>query len=159
MEERSYRSTILDICIRWRRVVSFTLRPLYSQRNRPRYPLGGPKSRSGRGGEEIYLLPLPGNEPQPSRPQPVAIPTDISRWILCLFNDVEYSTAYSQKAYKGIVGWMMKWEVLHRTVSGYRLPELLPDIPTWDLLNSRVQRCELRHSVLGRVRIPVDGLP
>jgi len=37
-------------------VVSFTPRPLYPQRNSPRYPLdgrlGGPQSRPGSGGEE-----------------------------------------------------------------------------------------------------------
>jgi hypothetical protein len=44
-------------------VVSFTPRPLYSQGNSPWYPLdrrlGGPQSRSGRGGEEkTYIVCL-----------------------------------------------------------------------------------------------------
>jgi hypothetical protein len=47
---------ILDPGTRWRRVVNFTPRLLYSQGNSPWYPLdrmlGGPHSRSGRGGEE-----------------------------------------------------------------------------------------------------------
>jgi hypothetical protein len=34
-----YSSTILDLGIRWRRVVSFTPRSLYSQRKIPKYPL------------------------------------------------------------------------------------------------------------------------
>jgi hypothetical protein len=42
------------------------LRPLYSQRKSPRYPLdrrlGGPQSRSGRGGEEKNSQPLSGLE-------------------------------------------------------------------------------------------------
>jgi hypothetical protein len=41
-------------------VVSFTFRPLYRQGKRPWYPLdgrvGGPKSRSGRGGEQKKLI-------------------------------------------------------------------------------------------------------
>jgi hypothetical protein len=46
---------ILDLGTRWRRVVSFTSRPLYPQRKSPWCPLdtrlGGPQSRSGCGGE------------------------------------------------------------------------------------------------------------
>jgi hypothetical protein len=52
---------------RWRRVVSFTPRPLYSQGKSPWYPLdrrlGGPQSRSGRGGEEKNSHPPPEIEP------------------------------------------------------------------------------------------------
>jgi hypothetical protein len=48
-------------------VVSFTHRPLYPQGKSPWYlldrRLGGPKSRSGRGGEEKNSQPLPGLEP------------------------------------------------------------------------------------------------
>jgi hypothetical protein len=48
-------------------VVSFTTRPLYFQGKSPWYPLGrrlgGPESRSGRGGEEKHSQPLPGLEP------------------------------------------------------------------------------------------------
>jgi hypothetical protein len=47
---------LLNLGTRWRRLISFTLRPLYPQGNRLWYPLfrrlGGPQSRSGRGGEE-----------------------------------------------------------------------------------------------------------
>jgi hypothetical protein len=47
--------------------VNFTPRPLYPQRKSPWYPLdrtlGGPQSRSGRGGEEKNSQPLPGLEP------------------------------------------------------------------------------------------------
>jgi hypothetical protein len=50
-------------------VVSFTPRPLYSQGKSPRYPLdrrlGGPQSRSGRGGEEKNSQPPP-REPNSS---------------------------------------------------------------------------------------------
>jgi hypothetical protein len=54
-------------------VVSFTLRPLHSQGNSPWYPLdrrlGGPQSRSGRGGEEKDSQPPPGIKPyNPGRP-------------------------------------------------------------------------------------------
>jgi hypothetical protein len=50
----------------WRRVVSFTPRQLYPQGKNRRYPLdrlGGPQSRSGRGGEEQNSQPPPGIEP------------------------------------------------------------------------------------------------
>jgi hypothetical protein len=52
---------ILDLGTRWRWVVSFTTRPLYPQGKTPWYPfnrrLGGPRSRSGRGGEEKNTQP------------------------------------------------------------------------------------------------------
>jgi hypothetical protein len=58
---------ILHLGTRWRWVVSFTSRPLYSQGKSPWYPLdrrlGGLQSRSGRGGEEVNSQPLPGLEP------------------------------------------------------------------------------------------------
>jgi hypothetical protein len=57
---------ILDLGTKWRSVVSFTPRPLYPQRKGPLYPLdrrlGGPQSRSGRGGEEKNPKLLPGLE-------------------------------------------------------------------------------------------------
>jgi hypothetical protein len=57
----------LDLGIRWRWVVSFTPRPLYPQGKSHWYPLngrlGGPQSRSTRGGEEKNSHPLPGLEP------------------------------------------------------------------------------------------------
>jgi hypothetical protein len=62
---------------RWRWVVNFTARPLYSQGKNPRYPLdrslGGPRSWCERCGEEKNLLP------QPPSQQSVAIPTELSR--------------------------------------------------------------------------------
>jgi hypothetical protein len=52
MGEWMYRSTFLDLSASWRRVVSFTTRPLYSRGKSPWYPLakrlGGPRNRSGR---------------------------------------------------------------------------------------------------------------
>jgi len=52
---------ILNLDTKWRWVVTFTPRPLYSQEKRPRYPLyrrlGGPQIRSGHGGKESLLLP------------------------------------------------------------------------------------------------------
>jgi hypothetical protein len=48
-------------------VVKFTPPPLYPQGKKPWHPLdrrlGGPQSRSGRGGEEKNSQPLPGLEP------------------------------------------------------------------------------------------------
>jgi hypothetical protein len=60
---------ILNLGTRWRRMISFTARPLC-----PRYPLnrrlGGPQSRNERGGEEknIPLLDVPGIEARMSSP-------------------------------------------------------------------------------------------
>jgi hypothetical protein len=58
---------ILDLGTRWRRAVNFTPRPLYPQGKSPSCPLdrrlGGPQSRSGRGGEEKNSQPPPGIEP------------------------------------------------------------------------------------------------
>jgi hypothetical protein len=45
-------STVLNLGTRYRRVVSFTLRPLYLLGNRPWYPLGGAHSQSGCYGEQ-----------------------------------------------------------------------------------------------------------
>jgi hypothetical protein len=51
----------LDLGNRWRRVVSFTPRPLYPRGENPRYPLdrrlGGPQGRSGRHGEVKIIVP------------------------------------------------------------------------------------------------------
>jgi hypothetical protein len=74
---------ILDLCTRWRWVVSFTFRSLYPQRRRPWYPsdrrLGGPQSRSGRGGEEKNSQPLPGPEPPIIRPIVQRYTTELCR--------------------------------------------------------------------------------
>jgi len=55
------------VVARWRWVVSFTLRPLYSRRKSPRCPLdkklGGPQSRSGRSGDEKNLYPCRQSSP------------------------------------------------------------------------------------------------
>jgi hypothetical protein len=60
-------SHIFDLGARWRSVVNITLHPLYPRGKSPWYPLdrrlGGPQSRSGRGGEEKNSQPLPGLEP------------------------------------------------------------------------------------------------
>jgi hypothetical protein len=70
--EWRYSSFILDLCSRWRRVVSFTLRPLYSQGYSPWYPLnrklGEPQSRSGHCVVQKNVWPLPGIEPRPPSP-------------------------------------------------------------------------------------------
>jgi hypothetical protein len=65
--------SFFDLGTRWRWVVSFAPRPLNPQGKSPWYPLdrrlGGPQSRSGRGGEEKNSQSLPGMEPKnPDRP-------------------------------------------------------------------------------------------
>jgi hypothetical protein len=78
---------ILDLGSRWRWVVSFTARSPYSQGKSPWYPLvrrlGGPQSRSWRGGKENNSQPLPGLEPPIIQPVAPRYPTEISRF-LCL---------------------------------------------------------------------------
>jgi hypothetical protein len=70
--ERRYSSSILDLGTRWRRMVGFTPRPLYSRGNFLRYPLDRrlvePQSRSGRCGEEENLAPagIPSPAVQPA---------------------------------------------------------------------------------------------
>jgi hypothetical protein len=65
--------------------VSFKPWPLYPRGKISRYPLdrrlGGPQSRSGRRGEQKILYPTGTRNPTPcsSSPQPVAIPTTLSR--------------------------------------------------------------------------------
>jgi hypothetical protein len=63
---------ILKLGARWRWVVSFTLRPLFTRGKRPHYPIdrrvGGPQSRCESGGEEKKSEALPGKEPgRPAR--------------------------------------------------------------------------------------------
>jgi hypothetical protein len=73
-----YSSTILDLGTRWRGVVSITPRGKC-----PRYPfdrrLSGFQSRFRSCEVEKNLLPLPGIEYRPFSPQPVTIPTELSR--------------------------------------------------------------------------------
>jgi hypothetical protein len=72
---------ILDLGTRWRWVVSFTTQPLCPQGKRPWYPLdrrlGGPQSRSGRGGEEKIPQCLPALE----------LRTPIIQPVTCCFTD------------------------------------------------------------------------
>jgi hypothetical protein len=79
---------IFNLDATWRWVVSFTPRPLYSQRKNPWYPLdrrlGELQSRPGRCGEEKNFQPLPGIEhgsssPSTSRYTNYAIP---GSWML-----------------------------------------------------------------------------
>jgi len=62
-------------------------RPIYSQVKSPRYPLdrrlGGPKNRSGRGGEEKNSQSLPGFEP-PIHPVAERYTTELSRSLITL---------------------------------------------------------------------------
>jgi hypothetical protein len=59
-------SRILDLGTRCRWMISFTIRPLYSQGKSPCYPLhrrlGGPQNRSGRSGKFVPVLWAPRHE-------------------------------------------------------------------------------------------------
>jgi hypothetical protein len=75
---------------RWRWVVSFTPRQLYSQGKSPWYPLyrrlDGLPSRSGRGGEEKNSQPLPELELQIIQPVAHTYTTELFR-LVCVWRD------------------------------------------------------------------------
>jgi hypothetical protein len=80
---------IPDLGTRWRRVFSFMPRPLYAQGKSPCYPLdrrlGGPQSRSRRGGEEKNSQPLQGLELPVIQPVGQRYTTELSRiFVKCL---------------------------------------------------------------------------
>jgi hypothetical protein len=72
MGEYRYRSTILDLGTRWKWMISFTPRPLYSQGKSPLYPLdrrlGGSQSRYGRCRIKTNLLRKLGIETRAIQP-------------------------------------------------------------------------------------------
>jgi hypothetical protein len=74
MGEWRYGSTILNLGTKWRWVVRFTPRPLYSRGNSPWYPLDkkliGPQSRSGRCGVENISCPCLELNPGPPATSP-----------------------------------------------------------------------------------------
>jgi hypothetical protein len=75
----------LDFGVRWRWLVNFTPLLLYPQGKSPWYPLnrrlGGPQSRSGRGGEEEKKLPaLAGNKTPIIQPIAQRYTTELSRF-------------------------------------------------------------------------------
>jgi hypothetical protein len=69
---------ILDLGTRLRRVVNFTPRSLYPRRKSP-YRLCGPRSRSGRSGEEKNSQLLTGLEPPIIQPVAQRYTTELSR--------------------------------------------------------------------------------
>jgi hypothetical protein len=79
---------ILDFGTRWRRVVSFTPRPLYTQGKSSWYPLdrrlGGHQSRFGGGGEENNPQHLPGLESPIIQPIARRYTTELSRPLVLL---------------------------------------------------------------------------
>jgi hypothetical protein len=74
-----------DLGTMWKWVVSFTPQPLCPQGKSPWYPinrrLGGPQSRSGRGGEEKNSHLPPGLEPPIIQPVAQRNTTELSRVI------------------------------------------------------------------------------
>jgi hypothetical protein len=76
---------ILDLGTKWRWVVSFTPWPLYPQGKSSWYPfyrrLGGPQSRSGRGGEEKNSQPLSGLELPIIQPVPQCYATELIQFV------------------------------------------------------------------------------
>jgi hypothetical protein len=114
MGEWRYSSTILDLGTR--RTGCFT-----PGENAPRYPLdrrlGGPQSRSGRCGEQKYLVPAGNRSPTV---QPVTVPTDLSRLITKMYyffiRIVGGGTGSTQHvghwmAYCTCPGWLWWWRI------------------------------------------------
>jgi hypothetical protein len=77
---------IINLNTRWKWMVSFTPRPLCTQGKSPWYPLdrrlGGPQSRSGRGGEEKNSEPLPGLLPTIIQPVAQRYAAELSRFLM-----------------------------------------------------------------------------
>jgi hypothetical protein len=77
----------LEFGTSWRRVGSFTSRPVYLRGSSPRYPLDrrleGPQSLCGRRGDEKSVDPTGTQTPILlwSVPYPIAIPTTLSRFL------------------------------------------------------------------------------
>jgi hypothetical protein len=89
---------IPDLGTSWRWVVSFIPRPLYPRGKSPRYPLdrrlGGPQNRSGRRGREKNRAHNGTRTPtpRPSNPQPVAIPTALTRlFFLLTYAEIKFT--------------------------------------------------------------------
>jgi hypothetical protein len=83
-------------------VVSFTVRLLYPQQKGPWYPLdrrlGGPQSRSGRGGEKKNTQPLPGLESPIFQPVAQRYTIELSRLLFHIhFNIILPSTLGSPR--------------------------------------------------------------
>jgi hypothetical protein len=101
--EWRYSSTILDLCTRWRIVVSFTPRPLYLKGESPRYPLGRrlgvPHSRYGRC-EEKNLSPA-GNRSPAVQPVAVVIPA-----VGCKFID-SFDSYVDGLIVEAVIPWML----------------------------------------------------
>jgi hypothetical protein len=94
-------SRILNLCTRWRWVVSFTPRPLYLQGKGPWCPLdrrlGGPQSRSERGGEEKNSQPLPGLEHFLIQPVAQSCTTELPSYMfICVLRWTNLATIYTQ---------------------------------------------------------------
>jgi hypothetical protein len=91
---------ILDLSTRWSWVVSFAHRPLYPKENSPWYPLdrrlGGPQSRSGRGGKGKNSQPLPGLEPPIMQPVTQGYITELYRH-QPIQNPIKISSEVSKK--------------------------------------------------------------
>jgi hypothetical protein len=93
LESGGIAPRILDLGTRWRWVVSFTPRPLYSRGKSPCYPLdrrlGGLQSRFAFGGEEKNSQPLLGLEPPIIRSVAQLCATELSRllhFLIALLN-------------------------------------------------------------------------
>jgi hypothetical protein len=97
---------ILDLGTRWRFVVSFTPRPLYSQGKSPWYPLdrrlGGPQSRSGRGGED--KIPSPCRKSNPRTPIVQPLGQRYTDWAITVLN-----LCASPNIIRVIISRSMRW--------------------------------------------------
>jgi hypothetical protein len=126
MGDWRYSFIILNLGTRWRWVVSFTLRPLYSQGNSPRYPLyerlDGALSSSGCYGKKKTLVPAGNRTPTV---QPLACRyTDWSIPALCR----RYATTKNSQNYSGTFSVYYGWAVWPSLC----IRKVLTSNPGWD---------------------------
>jgi hypothetical protein len=113
---------IVDLGTRWRWVVSFTPQPLYPQVKSSWYTLdrrlGGPQSRSGRGGEEKNSQPPPGIEPY-NTDRPVRSPalyrlsyhgSHLIPWDIFFFEYIEKQNEIRFLISRAKLFWSLFWD-------------------------------------------------
>jgi len=99
-ESRGITPLILNLGSRWRGILNFIPRPLCSRERTPvplELWLAGPQSQSGLFGEDRYILPLSGFEPQTIHPIIQSLLTDLVRL------QKSFLQLLSQKTWKRLV--------------------------------------------------------
>jgi hypothetical protein len=64
---------------------------------------------------EEKILPLPGFEPRPSSPQPVSIPTELSRLLLIINTKLQRMQREADMVYFEVLSWHLPWAEEYRS--------------------------------------------